>query len=241
MDRWRFAGRGASLFTDVRPPFDLWAGDRLSVLAVPSRTITPYYWRMTSHALPFSPPSPWIVRFAPLAPPGARVLDVACGGGRHLRHFLDRGCAVTGVDIDLRGMADLTGAAGVELVQADLEGADGWPAGLTGFDVVIVANYLHRPLLSALVGALRPGGLLLYETFANGNQRHGRPSSPSFLLRQGELLRLAADHGLQVVAFEQGEVASPKAAVIQRLCAIKPAGPAPDLDGDPEPAPLPAA
>lgn len=194
-----------------------------------------------THALPFAPPSPWVARFAPLLPPGACMLDVACGGGRHLRHFRDRGLSVTGVDIDLRGVADLTGREGVTLVQADLEGPDGWPPTLSGFDGIVVTNYLHRPLLSAMVAALKPGGLLLYETFANGNQRHGRPSSPAFLLRDGELLRLAMEQGLQVIAFEQGEVSSPKAAIVQRLTARRPIGPASDLDGDPEPVPLPSA
>jgi SAM-dependent methyltransferase len=169
------------------------------------------------------------------------MLDVACGGGRHLRHFRDRGLSVTGVDIDLRGVADLTGLDGVTLVQADLEGPDGWPPALSGFDGIVVTHYLHRPLLPAIIGALKPGGLLLYETFANGNQRHGRPSSPAFLLRDGELLRLAMAQGLQVIAFEQGEVSSPKAAILQRLAARRPVGPAPDLDGDPEPTPLPSA
>ncbi|OYQ36561.1 hypothetical protein CHU95_03960 [Niveispirillum lacus] len=191
--------------------------------------------------LPFAPPSPWITRFAPLLRAGARLLDVACGSGRHLRHFHGRGLAVTGVDIDLRGVADLAGLSGVTLLQADLEGPDGWPAALTGFDGIIVTNYLHRPLLPSLIAALKPGGLLLYETFANGNQRHGRPSSPAFLLREGELLRLAAQQGLQVIAFEQGEVSSPKAAIVQRLAAVRPIGPSPDLDGDPEPMPLPPA
>lgn len=157
-----------------------------------------------------------------------------------MRHFLDRGLRVTGVDIDLRGVADLDGRDGVDLRQADLEGPGGWPAALADFDAVVVTNYLHRPLLPAIAAALRPGGLLLYETFANGNQRHGRPASPAFLLREGELLRFALDQGLQVVAFEQGEVPSPKAAMVQRLAAVRPAGPAPDLDGDPEPVALPA-
>lgn len=194
-----------------------------------------------SYALPFSPPSPWIARFAPLLRPGAHMLDVACGGGRHLRHFRDRGLAVTGVDIDLRGVADLTGTDGVTLIQADLEGTDGWPPGLLDFDVVVVTNYLHRPLLPAIAGTVKPGGFLLYETFANGNQRHGRPSSPAFLLREGELLHLAMEQGLQVIAFEQGEVSSPKAAIVQRLAARRPFGAAADLNGDPEPVPLPPA
>lgn len=196
---------------------------------------------MDSTSRPFAPPSAWVARFAPLLGVGARVLDVACGGGRHLRHFLDRGCAVTGVDVDLRGVADLQGRIGVTLLGLDLENGTPWPGELSGLDAIIVTNYLYRPLLPALAGALRPGGFLIYETFAMGNQRHGRPSSPGFLLRSGELLGLAMDQGLQVVAFEQGEVSSPKAAVIQRLCARRPTSPAPDLQGDPEPVPLPVA
>lgn len=193
-----------------------------------------------SHLLPFAPPSPWVVRFAPLVRTGGHVLDLACGGGRHLRYFHDIGYVVTGIDIYLRGVADLTCVEGIHLVAVDLENGLPWPDGLSGFDAIIVTHYLHRPLLPALTAALAPGGVLIYETFANGNQRHGRPSSPAFLLRDGELLRFALDQGMQVVAFEQGEVASPKAAILQRLCAIRPYGPAPDLGGDPEPAPLPA-
>jgi hypothetical protein len=145
------------------------------------------------------------------------------------------------VDVDLRGVADLQGRIGVTLLGLDLENGTPWPGELSGLDAIIVTNYLYRPLLPALAGALRPGGFLIYETFAMGNQRHGRPSSPGFLLRSGELLGLAMDQGLQVVAFEQGEVSSPKAAVIQRLCARRPTSPAPDLQGDPEPVPLPVA
>lgn len=196
---------------------------------------------MDSALRPFAPPSAWVARFAPLVRGGGHVLDLACGGGRHLRHFLDRGCVVTGVDIDLRGVADLEGRSGVVLRGLDLENGAPWPVDLVGFDAIIVTNYLYRPSLPALAGALGPGGFLIYETFAMGNQRHGRPSSPGFLLRNGELLGLALEQGLQVVAFEQGEVSSPKAAVIQRLCARRATGPAPDLQGDPEPVPLPPA
>jgi SAM-dependent methyltransferase len=187
-----------------------------------------------------APPSPWIARFAPLVRAGGPVLDLACGGGRHLRLFHALGHPVTGIDLDLRGVADLEGRPGVELVGADLENGRPWPlAPGRRFAGIAVANYLHRPLFPDLLAALEPGGVLLYETFMMGNQRFGRPSSPAFLLRSGELLDLAAGR-LQVVAFEQGEVSSPKAAVVQRLAAISGPAVAPDLDGDPEPRPLPA-
>lgn len=187
-----------------------------------------------------SPPSPWVARFAPLVRTGGPVLDLACGSGRHLRLFQARNHPVVGLDRDLRGVADLSGTAGVELVEADLESEA--PVPLLHdrrFAAIVVTNYLHRPLFPAILDALEPGGLLLYETFALGNARFGRPASPAFLLRSGELLEVACGR-LQVVAYEHGEVASPKAAVVQRLCAVKDLEAGSGLDGDPEPRPLPA-
>ena len=186
-----------------------------------------------------NPPSAWVARFAPLVPAGGAVLDLACGSGRHLRLFHARNHPVVGLDRDLRGVADLADARGVELVEADLE--SGAPAPLPAerrFAGIVVTNYLHRPLFPALLDALEPGGVLIYETFAIGNARFGRPSSPSFLLRSGELLEIARGR-LQVVAYEHGEVASPKAGVMQRICAVNDLAAGRDLDGDPEPRPLP--
>lgn len=196
---------------------------------------------MTPHIppMPHIPPvSAWVARFAPLVPKTAPVLDLACGSGRHLRHFRTHGHAVAGVDIDLQGVADLAGAEGVEIVQADIE-AGPWPFAGRRFAGIVVANYLHRPLLPVIIEALAPGGVLIYETFAQGNQRFGRPSTPAYLLKAGELLQAVAGR-LQVVAYEHGEVASPRAAVVQRLCAIADLVPVPALDGSPEPHPLPA-
>jgi len=164
-------------------------------------------------------PSPWIARWAPLVAPGGRVLDVACGSGRHARFFAGRGHPVMAVDRDATAVARLAGTSGVETRIADLEGAP-WPLGRAEFDAVVVANYLSRPLFPRLCGALRPGGLLIYETFMQGNQRYGRPSNPEFLLAPGELLDLIAGV-LTPVAFEQGVVSTPKPAAIQRLCAAR--------------------
>jgi len=196
---------------------------------------------MTSHIppMPHIPPvSAWVARFAPLVPRTAPVLDLACGSGRHLRHFRDRGHTVAGVDIDLQGVADLAGAEGVEILRADIEGGP-WPFAGRRFAGIVVANYLHRPLLPVIVEAVAPGGMLIYETFAQGNQRFGRPSTAAYLLKAGELLDAVAGR-LQVVAYEHGEVASPRAAVVQRICAIVDRAPVPALDGSPEPHPLPA-
>jgi SAM-dependent methyltransferase len=171
--------------------------------------------------------SAWVRRFAPLVTPGGAVLDIACGGGRHLRLFAEARHPVIGIDRDLGGVADLAGQAGVDLVQADLEDGSPWPLPPERrFAAIVVTNYLHRPLLPLLAGLLAPGGVLIYETFAIGNERFGRPSSPAFLLEPGELLKVAA-RGLQVVAFEQGEIETPKKAVVQRLCALSADNPHP--------------
>lgn len=164
-------------------------------------------------------PSPWIVRWAPLVAAGGRVLDVACGSGRHARYFAARGHTVMAVDRDADVLVGLEGIAGVEARVADLEGMP-WPFEAGVFGAVVVANYLSRPLFPHLLAALGPGGVLIYETFMQGNERYGRPSNPDFLLAPDELIdRIAGT--LTLVAFEQGVVSVPKPAAIQRLCAAR--------------------
>lgn len=164
------------------------------------------------------PPSAWIRRFAWLVPSGGRVLDLACGQGRHARYFLGLGHPVVALDRDLAGVADLRGRPDALLVESDLE--DGRPFALAGqrFAGVVVTNYLYRPLLPALVEAVAPGGCLLYETFALGNERFGRPSNPDYLLRPGELLAAVAGR-LRVVAYEDLIESEPRPAARQRLAA----------------------
>lgn len=167
-------------------------------------------------------PSPWIMRFAPHIPLHGAALDVACGPGRHVRALLELGRGVVAVDRDVAGLADLAGRSDVEVVAADLESGAPWPLPPERrFSAVIVTNYLHRPLFPILTQALAPGGLLLYETFAAGNERFGRPRNPDFLLRPGELLEVAASAGLTVAAYEHGTLGDPPRAVVQRLCAVR--------------------
>jgi len=157
-------------------------------------------------------PSEWVVRWAPQVKRGP-VLDVASGAGRHARFFAQRGLEVVAVDREPQNIP------GVEFVQADLENGTPWPFARQRFGAVVVTNYLHRPLFDAIVDSLGEGGVLIYETFMIGNERFGRPSNPDFLLRPGELREAFAS--LTVLAFEEGEVARPKPAMTQRICARK--------------------
>jgi SAM-dependent methyltransferase len=166
-------------------------------------------------------PSPWIARFAGLVAPGARVLDVAAGTGRHARLFAARGAEVVAVDRDEEALAALRDVTGIQTRVADLEGA-AWPLSRENFDAIVVTNYLHRPRLRDLLGALAGDGVLLYETFAAGNERFGRPSNPDFLLRNGELLDVVRGY-CTVVAFEQGSIENgAQPSVMQRLAAVGP-------------------
>jgi SAM-dependent methyltransferase len=165
-------------------------------------------------------PFPWIVRFAPLARAGAPVLDLACGSGRHTRFFLERGHPVTAVDVDLSRLQDLQGHPALELVQADLEDGTPWPLPNRRFAVVVVTNYLWRPLFPMILDAVDAGGMLLYETFALGNEACGPPRNPDFLLAPGELIEVARGR-LQIVAYEHGSLERPRPAIKQRLCAVR--------------------
>jgi SAM-dependent methyltransferase len=164
-------------------------------------------------------PSPWIVRFAHLVPVDARVLDLACGHGRHARLFAGRGARVLAVDRDADALSALAGIRGVDALVADLE-AGGWPLGDARFDAIVVTNYLHRPLFAPMLAALAPDGALLYETFAAGNEAYGRPSNPAFLLERNERAEVLGKR-LTIVAFEQGHSSTQgRDAVVQRVAAV---------------------
>ncbi len=165
-------------------------------------------------------PSPWVQRWAALPRPGATVLDVACGAGRHARWLGEQGWRVSGVERDGAALDSLRGAAGVvERVQADIEGA-AWPLPGRQFDAVVVTNYLWRPLWPTLLASLAPGGLLIYETFNIDHAQVGRPSNPDFLLAHGELMERCS--GLHLIAYENGWLVDPVRAV-QRVAARAPA------------------
>jgi len=165
--------------------------------------------------------SPWVRRYAPLIP-GGDVLDLACGNGRHTRHLAALGHSVVAVDRDPDALA-LAAGPDITTSNIDLEEAGAaWPFGPARFAGIVVTNYLHRPLTAAMIASLAPDGVLIYETFADGNAQFGKPSNPDFLLQPGELLDWAREHGLCVVAYEDGVVDAPKTAMVQRICAVKP-------------------
>jgi SAM-dependent methyltransferase len=165
-------------------------------------------------------PSRWVRRWTHLVAPGGAVLDVASGAGRHSRWFAARGHPVTAIDRDAAALAAMRDAPNIATVAADIENA-AWPlAADATFAAIVVTNYLHRPLFPQLLRSLGDGGVLIYETFAQGNETVGKPSNPAFLLKPGELLD-AVRGQLRVIAFQDGFLAEPRAAFVQRICAVK--------------------
>ena len=160
-------------------------------------------------------PSDWIRRWSHLVPAGGSVLDLACGQGRHMRWFIERNHPVTGIDKAQEAIVSIAYLG--EAICADIE-AGPWPLPGRRFDCVVVTNYLWRPLLPTIVDSVAPGGVLLYETFACGNETVGRPARPDFLLRPGELL--SACTPLRVVAYEDGFLDGP-ARFVQRITAVR--------------------
>jgi SAM-dependent methyltransferase len=163
--------------------------------------------------------SVWVRRFAPLIPTEGSVLDLACGAGRHAAFLASLGHTVLAVDQDISAIEGLQNPR-IQSLQADLEGAL-WPLAGQHFSGIVATNYLYRPFLDQLPQMLGEGGVLIYETFADGNAQFGKPSNPNFLLNPGELLALAARSDLKVIAYEDIYLDQPKPAMVQRICAVK--------------------
>lgn len=170
-------------------------------------------------------PSSWVERFLSGVREGGDVLDVACGSGRHLRLALERGYRVTGIDRDVSRLDDIAGRRDVSLIEADLEPGAPFPLRDMRYDGVIVANYLWRDILSDIAGCVADDGILVYETFAVGQEKYGKPSNPDFLLRPNELLEAVIPR-LTVIAYENGLAETAHGpGVVQRIAACGPAHP----------------
>ena len=171
-------------------------------------------------------PSPWVTRFSSLVTKNVNVLDIAAGGGRHSRLFLNQGNFVTAIDKNTVALGNLPHQGNLEIIEFDLEADNsafeqGNSLFAKTFGAIIEVNYLYRPLFSSLIDALAPGGLLIYETFALGNETYARPRNPDHLLKSGELLELVSGR-MQIVAYEHGVVENGDIpGVKQRLCAVK--------------------
>ena len=163
-------------------------------------------------------PSKWVARFADKIEPKGTILDLACGRGRHTNFFLQRGHHVTATDIDISKLEYDKDTNQLKLVQTDLENLP-WPFSQTSFSAIVVTNYLYRPLFPKIVTALKPHGLLIYETFAKGNEEYGHPKNPAYLLKPGELLS-GSFSNLKILAYEDLVITKPNLAAVQRVCAI---------------------
>ena len=171
-----------------------------------------------SHAT-LTEPAEWVRHYSGIICRGGTVLDLACGAGRHTRMLLERGKIVTALDRDTSQIVDLSETRNLKIVEHDLEGSAAWPFGSRVFDGIVVVNYLFRPLFPMIIDALAGNGVLIYQTFAIGNEKYGHPRNPNYLLAKNELLD-AFGKELNVVKFNQGYIGRPSPAIVQRICCI---------------------
>ena len=171
------------------------------------------------HTSNHSKPSEWVRKYANLISHGGAVLDLACGSGRHTRFLLERGIKVTALDYDISQLKDITNTKNLKTIEHNLEGSSPWPFASQAFDGIVVTNYLHRPLFPKIVESLAHKGVLIYQTFAVGNEEYGRPRNPEYLLSDDELLKVFGKH-LHVVQYSYGFIKQPSPAVMQSICCI---------------------
>ncbi|MBC3879846.1 class I SAM-dependent methyltransferase [Undibacterium sp. LX40W] len=174
--------------------------------------------------------SPWVAKYAKLIDGSlGPVLDLACGAGRHTDYLSSLGLDVIALDRDEVSL-HLLRKKGANCISCDLEvrgygnGSYVWPFAKESFAAIVVTNYLHRPLFPELLGSIKTSGVLIYETFAVGNEVYGRPKNPNFLLQENELLRrciydISDDLRFNCLGYEHGLVNQVAPAIVQRICA----------------------
>ena len=165
-------------------------------------------------------PSSWLQRHSSIIPHSGPILDIAAGSGRHTQYLLDKGHTVVSIDKDVSRLDQLKSPR-LSIAQVDLESPNPWPFKGDVFTAIVVTNYLHRPLFPQIIESLAVGGLLVYETFAIGNEKFGKPTNPDYLLKANELIQLTLGH-LHILAYEDLTIDQPKPAQIQRICASRP-------------------
>ena len=171
------------------------------------------------HTSSVSMPSEWVKDYTKLIPPDGNVLDLACGSGRHTRFLLERGIKVTALDHDISQLKDMPKNENLIIIEHDLEGSSPWPFASQAFAGIVVVNYLYRPLFVKILDSLAPNGVLIYQTFAVGNEKYGRPRNPQYLLSDEELLKVFGKH-LHVVQYSHGLINQPSPAIMQSICCI---------------------
>ena len=164
-------------------------------------------------------PNKWIECYSSLIPSGKGVLDLACGSGRHTGMLLHKGYQVTAVDIDIDLIKQNFSNKKLDIVKCDLEGLSSWPFGKNTFWGIIVVNYLHRPLYSKIMESLEKGGVLVYQTFADGHSQYGKPKNPDYLLKRGELKKVF--DSMRIMSYQHGYLSYPSPSIVQIICFVK--------------------
>ena len=175
---------------------------------------------MSNHSAIPTPPSEWVKKHIKIIPKRGTVLDLACGAGRHTRLLIETGRRVFALDCNISKLKDLSENDSVTIIKHDLETTNAWPFAPQTFDGIIVTNYLYRPLYPCIIDALAVGGVLIYQTFAVGNEKYGRPQNPDYLLKEDELLKVFGNQ-LNLVDYSHGYIKNPSPAVVQSICCIK--------------------
>ena len=165
------------------------------------------------------PISTWVTYCTNLINKKSKILDVACGSGRHAKFLIQKGHFVTGIDINPKFELNADDQKNNKIIKYDLEN-NVWPFETDSFDCILVTNYLHRALFPFFIKSVKQNGFIIYETFSLGNEKFGKPSNPDYLLDNNELLNLLK-HEMRIISYQDGIVLNNVQKYVQRVFAIK--------------------